>query len=346
MSFSSSIHNVTRICGYNQAVRHFEETKKPRTVRWGEDERPLYNTRSHHYRLVKGSDDYAPYYDLVLYDTSMIRYYQPDANGDSRVLVRGHHTPMSNNFLWHHGFQRGKQFNCVDGYGNEREGKMLLNHHVNTQSAREHGVPRDFSADLYFLKSNGEDYYNLLDLTRSKHIPGYKAASSDEDKAKRKQLKGIVDHWIELLGYRLEEYLNTEMSGDKFNKWQLNRAGDSFTTALDLLSWDEKESINAALRHALNGVDEAMNTEIFVNAMTQFGHAVATHLKGVRDNQAKGEWDYDRRTYFREESKPVTRADFRKSMESHLISLLNLREGSARVDIGQFPASIPRKWWC
>ena len=47
------MYNIKRISGYNQAARYFEETKKPRTVKWGEDERPLYNTRSYHYRIVK-----------------------------------------------------------------------------------------------------------------------------------------------------------------------------------------------------------------------------------------------------------------------------------------------------
>lgn len=334
--------NVERIGGYNEAARHFEETKKPRTVRWGEDERPLYNTRSHHYRLVKGSD----FYDLVLYSTPMIRYYKPEANGDSRVLVRGHYSTTSNAFLWHHGFQRGKPLNCVDAHGNARMGKLLLNHHVSTQSARDYGVPDHFSADLMFIGSQGNDYYNQLDLTRSKHIPGYKAASSEEDKAKRKQLKGLVDHWIELLGYRLDEYLTTSIEG--LNKWVANSAGDSFTSALELVPYDLLDGIREAIKHALeSGETKYMEEAEFTEAMTTLGHAVATHLQGVRENQAAPKWDYKlRQRVPTQEVQPVTRADFRKSMESHLISLMNLRTGSARVDIGQFPESIPSKWWC
>ena len=52
-----NINNVKRICGYNQAARYFEETKKPRSAKWSDDERPLYNTRSHHYRILKGEDN-------------------------------------------------------------------------------------------------------------------------------------------------------------------------------------------------------------------------------------------------------------------------------------------------
>lgn len=333
----NNMRNVERICGYNQAARYFEETKKPRTVKWGEDERPLYNTRSHHYRIVKGSDIGGKYYDLVLYATSMIRYYEPNQNNEHRVLVRGHGSCASRAFLWHHCMGMGKPLNCMDGHGNVREGKLLLNQAVHT--AEKFGVPYNWSADLMFTN----DTLRTIDLTRSRHIPGYKSAASDEDKAKRKQLKQTVDHWVELLGYRLEEYLNTEIDA---NQWRVRNAGSAFTSALEMLEWKESNAIREAVLGVLDGIVDAMDGETFVNAMTKLGHAVATHLQGVRENRARGAWDYQKLAYEMNPVEPVTRADFRKSMESHLISLLNLREGSARVDIGQFPASIPRKWWC
>ena len=337
----NNIRNVTRISGYNQAARYFEETKKPRTVRWGEDERPLYNTRSYHYRIVKGNDNGNAYYDLVLYSTSMIRYYEPDSSGFNRVLVRGHYSSASGNFLWHHGFARGKTLECVDGYGNVRAGKLLLNHAVHNSD--KYGVPYNWSADLMFIGEPINAY--RIDLTRSRHVPGYKAATSPEDSAKRKALKQAVDHWIELLGYRLDEYLNTEINT---NKWQKQRAGESFTSALDLLTWAEQDMLRNGIKLVLEKEDSSwVELDGFVNAMTQLGHAVATHLQGVRENQRGKSWDNNLRTYvWEKEAEPVTRADFRKSMESHLMSLLCLRVGSARVDMGQFPESIPRKWWC
>lgn len=339
-----NINNVKRICGYNQAARYFEETKKPRSAKWSDDERPLYNTRSYHYRIVKGEENGVSFYDLVLYSTSMIRYYEPTPSNDHRVLVRGHYSAASGNFLWHHGFARGKTLECVDGYGNVRAGKLLLNHA--THNAEKYGVPYNWSADLMFV-GNPIDAYRI-DLTRSRHIPGYKAAASDDDKARRKALRNTVDHWIELLGYRLDEYLNTEITT---NKWQKQRSGEAFTSALELLTYKECDVIREAVKGVIDGIVDAMDSEEFVNAMTQLGHAVATHLQGFKKNKSEGGWVYDSnlRKYVKEETKPlepVTRADFRKSMESHLISLLNLRTGSDRVDIGQFPESIPRKWWC
>ena len=329
-----NMRNVTRISGYNQAARYFEETKKPRTVKWGEDERPLYNTRSHHYRIVKGED----YFDLVLYATSMIRYYKPDANNHQRVLVRNHYSAASGNFLWHHGLGRNRSLWCIDGNGNGREGRLLLNQAVH--NSEKFGVPYNWSADLMFT----DDSLRSIDLTRSRHVPGYKAATSEEDRAKRKKLKTAVDHWIELLGYRLDEYLNSEIDA---NNYRLREAGDAFTSALNLLSYQEGEILRVAIGEALDDEDRgSFNCPSFSDAMTKLGHAVVTHLQGVRENQARGAWCYHKRAYEMSEVQPVTRADFRKSMESHLIGLLGLREGSARVDIGQFPATIPRKWWC
>ena len=333
----ATIQNTQRICGYNQAARYFEETRKPRTARWGEDERPLYNTRSHHYRIVKGEEGGVPFYDLVLYSTSMIRYYEPTPSNEQRVLVRGHSSTTSRAFLWRHGMGMGRLLNVVDAQGGVRDGKLVLN--PETYKATDHGVPHGWSADLMFT----DDSLRTIDVTRSRHIPIYKAATSDEDKATRKQLKQAVDPWVELLGYRLEEYLNTPIDT---NKWQLQRAGEAFTSAADLLSFKECNVIREAMKCAMVEDKTNMESEAFTNAMTKLGHAVATHLKGVRENQARGRWNYITRQYDREPPKPVTRADFRKSMESHLISLLNLREGSARVDIGQFPEAVPRKWWC
>ena len=335
----NNIRNVTRISGYNQAARYFEETKKPRTVRWGEDERPLYNTASHHYRIVKGNNNGTPYYDLVLYSTSMIRYYKPAINGEQRVLVRGHSSAASRAFVWRHGMGMGRSINVRDGYGLIREGKLVLN--PATHNSDTFGVPYNWSADLLFT----DDRLYTVDVTRSRHIPIYKAASSDEDKAKRKQLKQTVDHWIELLGYRLDEYLNTELNTER---WQKQRAGESFTSAIDLLNGHERGMLLNGIKLVLEREDSSwLELEGFVNAMTKLGHAVVTHLQGVRENQARSVWDYQARAYTPTKPiEPVTRAAFRKSMESHLVSLLGLREGSARIDVGQFPATIPRKWWC
>ena len=334
----NNMNNVERICGYNQAARYFEETKKPRTVRWGEDERPLYNTAAHHYRIVKGSDNSGKFYDLVLYSTSMIRYYKPSLTGEQRVLVRGYSSSASRAFVWHHGVGMGKLLNVVDAQGGVRGGRLMLS--PETYKATDHGVPHGWSADLMFTDSS----LRTIDGTRSRHIPLYKAASSDEDKAKRKQLKQTVDHWIELLGYRLDEYLNTEITT---NKWQKRRAGEAFTSALDLLTYKECDVIREAMECAMVEDKTNMESEAFTNAMTQLGHSVATHLQGIRENKARGAWDYQKRCYSEAKPvEPVTRADFRKSMESHLVSLLGLRVGSARVDIGQFPESVPRMWWC
>ena len=333
-----NLNNVTRISGYNQAARYFEETKKPRSVRWGEDERPLYNTASHHYRIVKGEENGVSFYDLVLYSTPMIRYYKPAINGEQRVLVRGHSSTASRAFVWRHGMGMGKPLRCVDGNGQVREGKLLLN--PATHNSDTFGVPYNWSADLLFT----DDRLYTVDATRSRHIPIYKAATSDEDKWARKKVRTLCDHWIELLGYRLDEYLTNEIDT---NMWQKQRAGESFTSALDLLSWKETHVIRDAVRDGLGGDEGEMDGETFVNAMTKLGHAVATHLQGVRENQRGRSWDRVLQKYvWEKELQPVTRADFRKSMESHLISLLNLRTGSARVDIGQFPESIPRRWWC
>lgn len=342
MSFSNSVRNIQSIGGYDQAARFFAETRKPKTARWSEDERPLYNTRSLHYRIVRGHD--ASYFDLVNYDTPLIRYYKPDTNGDQRILVRDWDSQVSRQFLYKHRWFQGKPLIVRNLDGSEREGRLLLNRLVS--SAQEHGVERGWSADFVLIADTAER--PIIDASRSHHIPGYKAVSSAEDKAKRKALKEAAAHWVELMAYRIPEFDTNEIAA---NAWNLRSAGEAFTSAVELLEYSEQKVIRVAFEEVIKDGDSSLlGSEAFTEAFVGLGHAVWTHLKRRVENACYQGYAWDHRTnnHVKLPDLPYvapTREQFKKSMLTHLMGMTRVNISHGRVPVEQFPTRMPSRWF-
>jgi hypothetical protein len=99
------------IRNYAAAERHFNETKpvKSRKGTWGSDERPLRRRSQHHYRLKHGTWQGRNFYDLVHYQTTLVRYWEPLANGDEVVSLLYHNSISSRDFMaahYWHGYNR------------------------------------------------------------------------------------------------------------------------------------------------------------------------------------------------------------------------------------------------
>lgn len=92
------------IRNYNAAERHFNETKpvKSRKGTWGSDERPLRRRSQHHYRLKHGTWQGRNFYDLMHYKTTLIRYWEPLANGDEVVSLLYYNSVSSRDFMSAH----------------------------------------------------------------------------------------------------------------------------------------------------------------------------------------------------------------------------------------------------
>ena len=88
--FAISTYNLARIRNFEDAEQHFNETKKPRTTRWLDHQRPLRDTRSTHMRIEKAHYNGIDCYDLVLYTTPLIRYFRPNDKGERAVWLLNH----------------------------------------------------------------------------------------------------------------------------------------------------------------------------------------------------------------------------------------------------------------
>lgn len=113
--YGNKAHECASIRNYAAAERHFNETKpvKSRTGKWDSDERPLRRRSQHHYRLKHGTWQGRNFYDLVLYETTLIRYWEPFDNGDAVVSLLHHGSISSRSFMAAHHWYALKKFDTA-----------------------------------------------------------------------------------------------------------------------------------------------------------------------------------------------------------------------------------------
>ena len=99
MAFGISTHHAKRATSYEECAAMFNEPLNTRSASWNDDMRPLDNLRKLHMHVLRGKD----YYDVVLYQTAMARYYKPEQIGTSEqreVWYNVHGSQSSSSFQW------------------------------------------------------------------------------------------------------------------------------------------------------------------------------------------------------------------------------------------------------
>lgn len=198
--FSSKIHELPRFhSGYPEAVRHFNGTKKPRSVKWGEDERPLYKVSMHHYRLVRGPVDQfgdAEYYDAVLYKTPMLRLFKPKEDGTAVQWIRNYDSQTSARFLLHVGIMySGKHVRTSEGEERRLPLSTSCTHDWFCQTSKV-TVPSGWSAVIT------SDDKGIV-LGRSAHRPVYTPVTTQEDIDLRKDFKQAIAYYADMFVLRM-----------------------------------------------------------------------------------------------------------------------------------------------
>lgn len=200
MGFSNT-SNLDRVRHYEQAHAYFTSKPRPRGSEWGENERPLGTNHQHHYRLVKGYD--GQYYDMVLYSTSMARYYKPEADGSYRVCYTHDSRNTSSNFMWHAvGVWTYPKLRATDG----------------TERIVPIGGSRSFGTDLWF-NAQGE-----LIVERSTHAPMATVHASKALTEWKKELRAYLGNLPPLMEIAIQDTLD---AGEGNGGW---RAGGAFTS--------------------------------------------------------------------------------------------------------------------
>jgi hypothetical protein len=189
--FSSSVHLLPTIRNYDDADRWFNKTPKPvtRKGQWNDNQRPLKDKRSWHYRIEQGRD--GEFYDVCLYHTVMARFYKPTPEG-RRVMYAAHPSNLSKQFMgnvtWHSHFQTRLT----------TTNEIVAVPVANRDSIIDGRTP--FSASLWFSPSD------KLDIAQSAHTPHYVHRMNADDKALRVQARANAEPMITLACLRMAEF--------------------------------------------------------------------------------------------------------------------------------------------
>lgn len=200
--FAGHTHMLPYIRDYAEALKHWRKTAKPRSKYWQVHQRPLKDTRSPHYRVEVSTDavghadsNYEPeYFDVCLYRTALGRFYKPDADGMQRRLYNYYNSQTTHKFMWdvlHTGPSQ-----VVWTTDNRRVHQIVVNSRL---------PDLGFSTEVWYTKEG------KLDVSRSRHYPIYRRVSNTDDKARRKNLRALLDSLLTLAVMRVPEYTQGEM---------------------------------------------------------------------------------------------------------------------------------------
>jgi hypothetical protein len=318
MSFSNAIHICTSLHGYPQALRHFIETKAPRGKKWLDNERALYNQRSHHYRMVASEsmiNNEPDWFDMVLYDTPMARYFRP-VNFVEKVWLRGHDSHTSWQFLyWVCCFHPNKLL--LDLIGRPIHAPLSIAVHNEYMAENGVAVPRDWSAVLHLREGR-------VDTFSSAHRPVFSMVLSGEDKERRAAFRKTIEPLLDLMVLR-KPLLHAESMLSE-------RLGRPFALL------EKKHSAMADLRFWLNEQSEAAMEAL----LTTFSQNVYNRALSQRACAGGRELTWTPRSAA--ELEPLDTKAFRSALLNALSGLLMLDRKAGRKELPQFPSELPRKY--
>lgn len=314
--FSSKIHELPCLHGgYPEAVRHFRSTKKPRSVKWGEDERPLYKVSMHHYRLVRGPVDQfgdAEYYDAVLYQTPMLRLFKPKEDGTSTKWVRNYDSQTSARFLY-------------------RIGNMYSGMRVTSSEGGERQLPLSTSctSDWFCLTNNVKvpsgwsavitsDDKGIV-LGRSAHRPVYTPVATQEDIDLRKAFRQAISYYADMFVLRMgncHDRVMEKAPDIRKRTYQRHRFGYPFAAY----------KINAtSFPHVLKDFDESVFKILDTIALAVYARELAK---------------------LPDEEEQVSTKTFRNSFVARTIELCQIKVASGKKWHQDFPEELPKKVYC
>lgn len=213
--------NVASLRSYEQAHEHFENTRYPaRSKKWLSHQRPLRNTQSPHLRVEKHEVHGVPCYDLVLYETPLIRYFKPNADGEHAVWLLNHYSCSSQKFLWNATWWNGMKL-TTDA---KQEIKLQLSGDASL-AEKIWGDP--FTCKLVF------DAENHIILHKSAHIPFGRKVSTATHRAKRKRMREHFAMIFDMLEMQYQSFIDgveiNEHKGQPFRSRGYDKSVSSAT---------------------------------------------------------------------------------------------------------------------
>lgn len=253
----SKTRELPFIRNYADAHNYFNKTSSPpRSKKWTSNERPLKNVSAYHYRLTRHRG--GEFYDVVLYQTTMARFYKPTAEGHERRLYMGHYSQTSTSFM-----SDVLRMYCItnvpvqpitapnNNWG-EQDKKVAVFIGQGKRIGDDMGM--DYSADLWF------DADGLLLVDKSRALDAHRLFSTEADKAKRKELRQLMEGYATLMALRLPEFLNenTTISRSDTHAFSKVKSDDyglrEFVNAVKLGEQPTEQHVKALVQYTDNAV--------------------------------------------------------------------------------------------
>jgi len=305
------------IFSYKTADETFNIRGPVRSNAWAANERPLVRTDKHKRIMHNAEHDY---YDVILYRTTLARFYKPviDDMGVKRErrLYMGHSSNTSRNFMWE-----------FLGHGGS-----LPSWITHADEGADHIVPvytkgfmqddrTNFSADLLFVDDK-------LDFGSSKHTPHYRKVSSKQDKANRADVLRRMDNYITLAAMRLPEFiaeaningrLGRPFGGEGYNHSYANAVKDLESGSPELVMSHILEDFFAMCQGVVNSLASKRGYK-------QEGFSVGSYwsMSANADSISKLE-------------KPIEADEFRRAVQDRILKYTSANHRSDKKEIPQFP---------
>ena len=308
LQWGNGAYKCERIGNYKQAAQHYEHTKACRGRYWEDHERPLKDSRSTHYKMVRNADNT---FDCVLYNTPMVRYFEPGGEGDSMVYLRQRNSSTDKQFVEQMGWRTWRSL--LTACSRNVFVPLSRNDTYDHTAANGVVVPMSWSAVLVF---NGNGY---LLPERSAHRPIYAAYSTKEDRAQRKTVREAVDSTVELLVMRLPVFETAFV-----------RPKQGFYCRVSAYTPRSRVQMDFDLHRG--------NPQEFIAYVKDPGRIdkVLEFAQSVYDRAQLAADDNDTE---------VTKDVFRSALLRALTKLAGVSEPTGRREIEQFPEAVPAKFF-
>lgn len=319
MAFSGATYRLPYIRNYEEALKWWStHPKPPRSKKWEDYQRPLYNTASTHYRLESMRPE--EYIDVVLYRTVMARYYAPTPDGKQRRLYMGDGSITSRSFMCY-------VLGITPWRNTERkpDGSVVIAP-IYCRSFMSDGG-HAFSADFMF------DADNKLLVDESRHTKHWRRVSNECDKAKRAHIRELFKPYLDLAMFRMAEfeakvdfdYRAGQPFGAKDN-YNAERGVDRMYKALVSNELPEQEDIN----HFFD-----MAQCVFDVLASKRGYQQDGFNMGDYWSKKRG----DARSTYADLTKPITGNDLRKALADKVVKLCGANQQTGHLPIPQFPST-------
>lgn len=307
--FTPSLHRLPCLYNYEKAHTYFTKTSRPpRSQRWAENQRPLKDVRSHHYRIETGRDNIGHYYDLMLYSTAMARYYEPtivDGKQHERRMYRNYPSTTSAQFLLSVvDFRRQQSVPTTDGY------------HCIAPVYTKTLPDSRFSLDAVFIDGK-------LDVANSRHTPHYKYVSNDDDKQRRAVMRERLNVYVMLAVLRMPEFEQNAQITDERGR-PFGGSSKRFSMRESVRAIVDGRETEKAVQEFFHLAQDVFSTLASKRAYEQVGFKLTNYW-----GTYKGD-DYDKL------EKKITQQEFEKVLRDNALKIAGAGRRSEPKELPQF----------